>query len=499
MPLAGALARPAVQAALLVAVGAGLFVVLPGGAPLDGDPAMWAAIARTIGKTGDWLHLSLNGAPYYNKPPLFFWLTQFGMRALGSGEAPASLVSGLFGIADLLLLWLCGRRMLGSDAIGLAAALVFATTHEVVHWTRGVHLETLVVFWNLLGLLAVHASLRDRRAIAWLGVALAGGFLAKGPQGLFPAAVALVAWTLDGDLAGRLRSREARLGAAALLLLVGPWLAVQLHSRGFAATYLVDQVGGVLFGTEEKPRPPSFYALKLLRSYWPWLPFAAAGAALLARRRGDVGARIWLLDAAIVAIVITAASVRKTRYLFPLYPALSIFAGVAIDALRHRRPRLVEAFAAVVLAGAVAAAAIFALSDAGGQNRDAETLAKRADALEIARRVPADARLWLGRDIGIEQSFGIGKVIAFYAEPLACDCAAPCTPPGTGPVRVVAQVDDADEVAAELGGDVEWRGSRLALIAAPDGADVRGTTCIGVAEAAAEALRRLRAETWRRR
>lgn len=500
MSPSGWLGRPWAQAALLVAVGAGLFIVLPGGAPLDGDPAMWAAIARTIDRTGDWLHLSFNGAPYLNKPPLFFWLVAPCLRLFGVGEASASLVSGVFGILDMLLLWTCGRRMLGSEAIGLATALVFATTHEVVHWTRGVHLETLVVFWNLLGLLAVHASLRDRRAMAWLGIVLAGGFLAKGPQGLFPAAAALVAWSLDGSLGARLRSREARIGAGAFALLVVPWLAAQLlGGRGFAETYLVDQVGGVLFGTEEKPRPADFYAGKLLQTYWPWLPFAVAGAVLLGRRRRGPGALIWLAYATTVALVITAASVRKTRYLFPLYPALAMFSGVAIDALRSRLPRIVDALAAAALAGALAAAVIFGVFSAQTQERDAETLAKRADAMEIARRLPPDARLWLARGIGIEQSFGVGKVLAFYAEPLACDCAAACSPPGTGPVRVVGETGDADAIAAELGGSVDWRGSRLAIVSAPDGADVRGTTCVGVAEAAAAALREFRRRTWERR
>jgi 4-amino-4-deoxy-L-arabinose transferase-like glycosyltransferase len=40
--------------------------------PLNGDPAMYATIARTIARTGEWTHLTFNGDPYLNKPPLYF-------------------------------------------------------------------------------------------------------------------------------------------------------------------------------------------------------------------------------------------------------------------------------------------------------------------------------------------------------------------------------------------------------------------------------------------
>lgn len=476
---AEALRRPGVRLAVLLAIGTAAFVVFPWAAdPLDGDPAMWATIARTIGRSGDAWRLRFNGEPYFNKPPLFFWAALAGMRIGGENAFGASLASGVFGVVDLLLLWAVGLAMFRSSDVGFAAALVFATTAEVVHWTRGVHLESLLVAWNLAGLLAAHRSVQDPRAIVPLSIALAGGWLTKGPQGLFPGAVAAALWALDGRLRERLGSKPARVGAALFALAVVPWLIAQFLAEGsFFHEYVRGQIGAVMFGSGDKPRGLTFYPQKLLATDWPWLPFSVAGAWLLARRTRSSEARLWLLDGAIVALVMLAATVRKTRYLYPLYPALSVHAGVALVELQRRIPRLLDALAALALGVAVAVAAL-----AGrGQDRSPETFRRREDAIEIARLLPIDARVWLARDVSLEDPPGLGKVLGFHAAPLLCDCGSPCTPEGEGPVRVVALVGDADAVAAELGGSVLHRTAWLALVGAPDEADVRGTTCVGVA------------------
>jgi len=476
--VAEALRRPRTRLALLLAIGIGLFLVLPWAVdPLDGDAAMWATVARTVGHDGEWLRLRFNGEPYYNKPPLFFWLVHASMSLFGAGPFAASLPSGVFGVIDLLLLWVSGIVMFRSSDLGFAAALVFATSHEVVHWTRGVHLESLLVFWNLLGLIAAWRSVDDARAVVPLALALAGGWLTKGPQGLFPGAVAVALWALEGRFSERVRSRPAAIGALAFAAAVLPWLAAQVLSQGsFFEDYVSGQIGAVLFGSGDKPRGLDFYPTKLLESYWPWLPFAVAGGAILARRRGDRAARLWLIDFAVVAVVILAATVRKTRYLYPLYPSLSVLSAAAILELGRRLPRTLEALGAATAAAAVATL----LLGGAGQRRSDETLAKRDDAIAIARLLEADARVWLARGVSAEDSPGIGKVLGFHAAPFLCDCGAPCTPPGAGPVRVVALAADAPEIAGELGGEIVRRTRHLALVAAPDGADVRGTTCRNV-------------------
>jgi 4-amino-4-deoxy-L-arabinose transferase-like glycosyltransferase len=430
--------------------------------PLDGDPAMYATIAKTIVRTGEWTHLTFNGEPYLNKPPLHFWLNALVFHVLPPNALSASLLPGLLGVAGTLLVYALCRVIFGDRRQAFAAALVYLTTPEVVHWSRGVHLETLVTLWILVGLLAAYWSVVDPRAVVLLGVAVAGGWLAKGPQGAFPLAVALMLWWYDGVLRSRLVSAWSLLAAAIVVCAVAPWLWARLtEGSGFARAYFGGQIGATLFGDRTLDRGPLWYFDKLLRTYWPWLPVAVVGLPMLARRFTiSRGARLWLIYAAIVMIVITVAAGKKSRYLFQLYPALAAAAGVAIAAVAARRPRVLDG----LVVGAAVAAIVVAWH--GGERVSARQAAHARDALEIAARLDGahPVRLTHATQKGEPQ---IGKIVGFYAEPLLRACRGRCDGEAEPGAMIVTRADEADQVAALVGGAVVHRTGSLALVAVP--------------------------------
>jgi 4-amino-4-deoxy-L-arabinose transferase-like glycosyltransferase len=465
------------QIAGLVVLGGVLYLPWHSDRPLHGDAAMYAAIAKTVAETGETTHLTFNGRPYLNKPPLFFWLTAAAYRTFGVERATACLVSGLFGVANLLLLVLVSRRM-GFDAeTSFAAALAYATTPEVVHWTRGVHLESLLTCWLLLALLGAHVSLSHARGILLLGVAAAGGWMTKGPQVLLAVSVAPLLWLRDGVLRERLRSRWTLAAAAVLAAVVVPWTWARLaEGTGYAERYFVGQIGGVLVDWSGATRGPLWYLGKLAASYWPWLPLALVGVATLwRRRRDDAGARVWLTYGVLVLVVIAAASVRKPRYLVPLYPFLALCAGVGLAPLARARPRLLPATLGVALAVAL----VIALVDREKSTPDSDR--QRADAIEVARALPADAEVWLAGDVPQEGMPGIAKVLGFHARPQLCACGARCGPRAgeRSGLRVVTLAASAARLAAWSGGDVELSNATLAVVRpAPGSRDaLRAAVC----------------------
>ncbi|MEW6268141.1 MAG: glycosyltransferase family 39 protein [Thermodesulfobacteriota bacterium] len=435
--------------------------------PLHGDAAMYAAISKTVAQTGELTRLTFNGLPYLNKPPLFFWLTAGAFDVLGVSDFAAQLVSGLLGVVNALVLFAVCRRMGFDAASAFGASLAYVTTPEVVHWTRGVHLESLLTFWLLLGVLAAYLSLSRPRAILLLGVAAAGGWMSKGPQGLFGVAIAPLLWWRDGLLRARLRSRWLPAAALVVLAIVGPWTWARLtEGTGYAETYFRGQIGGVLVDSPDVYRRPLWYLVKLLESYWPWLPFALVGIVSLARRwREDPAARAWLVYGALVMAITTAASVRRPRYLAPLYPMLAVPAGVTLGKLARTRPRLLSQLVAV----AVAAGVVVAVFDREKSTEESNRM--RAEAVEVARALPADVEVWLASDVPQEGMPGITKVLGFYARPLLCACGARCRPRGDARqgLRVVTLAQSADALARETGASIEMRNRTLAVLRPPLG------------------------------
>ncbi|MEB3304183.1 MAG: glycosyltransferase family 39 protein, partial [Cyanobacteriota bacterium] len=103
---------------ITLALGLVLFVWQLGSTGLvDETPPLFAAAARAMAETGDWLIPRVNGLPRYDKPPLVYWLMgvlyalpgQATWNPLGSWAAslPSALgsVAVMLGLADTLLRW----------------------------------------------------------------------------------------------------------------------------------------------------------------------------------------------------------------------------------------------------------------------------------------------------------------------------------------------------------------------------------------------------------
>ncbi len=464
---AALLGRPAVHVTALALIAATLGLLGVARVPLDGDPAMYATIARTIADTGEWTHLTFNGVPYLNKPPLHFWLTALVFQVAGASTFTALLMPGLLGVVCTLLVYALGRRTLGSADAAFMAALVYVTTPEVMHWSRGVHLETLVTAWVLLGLLAAHRSVTTPSAVLWLGVAATGGFFAKGPQGLFPVLVALGLWAHAGVLRARVVSRWSGAALALAIVTIGPWLAARLgEGSGFGHAYFEGQIGQVIFEGGELKRGSFWYVGKLVRTYWPWLPVALVGIGMLARRwRTSLGARLWLVYGAVVLVVISVAVGKKSRYLFQLYPALAAASGVALAAVVRRVPTL-----PVWMLGA-AVVTTFAVV-ASGEHVSRSQRAHTAAALAVAASLPSTAPIWITHEVQYGEP-QLGKIVGFYGPSRLLTCRSDCGSEAQPGASVVARDHEADHVAAALDAEVIARHGILVVLKRPSIGDFR--------------------------
>jgi 4-amino-4-deoxy-L-arabinose transferase-like glycosyltransferase len=458
------LSRPAVHVTILAVLA---FTFCLGGLAvnktLEGDEALYALVPKTIVITGEWMHLSFNGQPYFFKPPLNFWITAALFHVLPMTASTAALGSALFGAFCALMIYLLCRAMFPGWEWAFCSTLVFLTTHEALHWTRGVHLETVQTFWTLVGLLAAYVSVKRPSAIVGMGVAAGLGWLAKGPQSLFPGAVALLLWKSEGIARRRIVSFWSIASGVALILILAPWLLSRLQEgSGFAQGYFGKELRHTLFGPTQLRNGPFFYPARLAVTYWPWLPAAVVGFFLLGRGwRRSVGAKLWILYAGVVVVLIMLTAEKRMRYLFQLYPALSVAAGAAAALAVRRYPRLLRAFIVLAMIGAVTLTIV-----ARKGNRPPPTT---RDAVEVARRLTAEDRAWLtrrsARSDGVDAS--VAKTIGFYAAPLLHACATQCDEEAVPGAVIIARADEAEETARRLKGRVDFSNPTLALVKIP--------------------------------
>ncbi|MBC7387721.1 MAG: glycosyltransferase family 39 protein [Opitutaceae bacterium] len=110
----------------IVLLGAILFVPFLGNVHLfDWDEINFAECAREMMLTGDYLRAYMDFQPFWEKPPLFFWMQIASMKIFGINEFAARFPNAICGMVTLLTVFAIGKKLFG-ERFGMLWVLAFA-------------------------------------------------------------------------------------------------------------------------------------------------------------------------------------------------------------------------------------------------------------------------------------------------------------------------------------------------------------------------------------
>jgi 4-amino-4-deoxy-L-arabinose transferase-like glycosyltransferase len=328
-----------------------LFVGL-GRTDMENDEAIYSFATDVMVASGDWLtpRSSPRGdAPFFEKPPLKFWIVAAPIRLglLPDNEFGLRFWDAVFGGVAFLYVFAIGRR-LGGPIAGIAAVLTLFVHRPLVfeHGLRSNNMEAALVLAYCGG---IYHAMRWRTsgddwrgrahvfALAWYFVL---GFMTKFVAASFLPLVIAVAMLARRDD----RNRAARwwrtwLAAAGLALaLIVPWFLYQYLRAG--APFLEDIFGAAVYTrltTHLNPahvQPWHFYFTTL----WSELlasqtaVWVAAGLVVvvwrIARTGWPDGAMVLLWFVLPVGLISLGSS-KLYHYLYPFLPPLALAAGYA--------------------------------------------------------------------------------------------------------------------------------------------------------------------------
>lgn len=289
-----------------------------------------------------WITPHLNGVPYFDKPPLLYWLMSGVFAWLGPTETAARLCSALAAVTVAALTARIGVR-LGSARVGLMAGLMVAANLEVFLFGRMVKPDLLFVacIWlALYGFMLAYLG-QGRRPLLFFYGSLGLAALAKDvPGALGPLALVATFLWLSGE--GRAWRQWVPGRAVLLLLLVAaPWyLLVEARHRGFLWYTIVDDhllniARQRVFPDDDVPLSAVEFLAVTAVGFFPWvlaLPLAVRRA--FQRPWSTPEARLWMLLAlwAVAALGVVALSPFKLpHYGLPAFPAMALLAAKVWD------------------------------------------------------------------------------------------------------------------------------------------------------------------------
>ncbi|MBJ6728009.1 glycosyltransferase family 39 protein [Geomesophilobacter sediminis] len=308
--------------------------------PLLGtDEARYLEIPREMIERGDFVTPTLNYVPYFEKPPLHYWVNVLATWIFGESAFAARFFGALWAVLGILMAYHLGRKLFGRLE-GLCAAVVLGTAIGFMVQGRTNITDTTLTFFLCAALGSILLAMQPEEKhkgfyyhLFYICAALA--VLAKGLIGIvLPTAIIVIflAVTRRWPLL-----QEMRPGSGTLLFFVvaSPWfILVSLRNPQFFQFFFIhEHFARYLTKTHHRYQPFWFYLPVLIGCLLPWTFFlpAAIKSAWREHINGKGEAKLFLLLwAGTILFFFSLSSSKLIPYILPVYPALALLVGATL-------------------------------------------------------------------------------------------------------------------------------------------------------------------------
>jgi 4-amino-4-deoxy-L-arabinose transferase-like glycosyltransferase len=349
-----------------------------GSLPLLGpDEPRYAEVAREMFARHDLVTPTLGGLPWFEKPPLLYWLMIAGYRVLGISEYAARLGPAVCGLITAAFVYWIGKSIekvcdpsgpgTGEDSeqrregLGRFSALIWLSSLGAIVFSRGASFD-IVVTMTVTGALACFfvwhvrnapgpgkdaAESQSRMPALLTGFYLFIGLslLAKGLIGIIiPFGVIAMYLLIRREWPGKSLSKSLFWGIPLVLAVAAVWFGPMLSRHGwkFIDQFIVQHhFARFVSNKYHHPAPFYFYLLVLVALSLPWS--VLLGATFLSSRRwpwrGNLPLDRFLVFAfcwiAVPVIFFSFSESKLTAYILPVLPAVALLVGERVTCFLH--------------------------------------------------------------------------------------------------------------------------------------------------------------------
>ena len=284
---------------------------------------------------------------FHDHPPVYFLVQHFFFKLFGASVVVSRLTSAFAALGSTVLIFLLGRRF-GGARFGLLAMAGLALNNYFI-WTGRIGLiESLFVFWLLLGLLYLWKALRDNpKYFLWAGFIFGLTLLTKYTLLFFaPAILGYLVWRERRVFA----MKQFWLGAAIFLLTISPLVIYNLNmhrTRGHFDVQFSD-----LFGQQHSDwtiltsriGETNYHPAETLKNFaagtnYAYLALVLTGIGIAIRMMWKENATwpLFMIAMLFVALVFFSYVGGATRWLGVLSPFAALLAAMAGQFIFQRR------------------------------------------------------------------------------------------------------------------------------------------------------------------
>ncbi|MFP4012454.1 MAG: ArnT family glycosyltransferase [Chitinispirillaceae bacterium] len=268
--------------ALLIFMGIWFFIPFLGKVHLfDWDEANFAEAAREMIETGNFMRVTINYEPFWEKPPLFFWFQSISMNMFGVNEFAARLPNAVFGILTLILVYSIGKKLYDKK-FGLLWAGAFIGSFLPHFFFKSGIIDPVFNFFIFLGYtfiaFAIHSQKSRNKLLLYTGAGVMTGLaiLTKGPVAFLLIALSVGIFWILNHKQRVISIKEIIVYGAAMCLTAGIFYGTEtlIHGTWFIEEFIRYQIRLFRTGDAGHGRPFYFHLVIILFGCFPASFFA---------------------------------------------------------------------------------------------------------------------------------------------------------------------------------------------------------------------------------
>ncbi len=349
---------------LLLFLAIGIFFCVGLGARpyLTPSEARYIELPRQMLDTHDWLTPRINSVPYFEKPPLFYWMQASVMGLFGMGEFAGRFATALCSTLVCLTTY-ATARLLFSRTSGLLASAVLATSLLGYGLSRVATLDVPVSLFITLTLSCFLAGMHtgNRKFYLLMYAASALAMMTKGLIGIVVPGMVIGIWMALTHNWRLLKNVELAKGTLIFLLIAAPWhlLMARAHPDFLNFYFIHEHFNRYMTDEHKRSAPWWFFIAVTLAGLLPWVGLLPGALRRMSRKNPtQLFLLLWI---ALPLIFFSSSHSKLVPYIFPIFPPLAMLLGDKLalfwDKTKPVKSLRVDALLSVILWSA----AIFAI------------------------------------------------------------------------------------------------------------------------------------------
>jgi 4-amino-4-deoxy-L-arabinose transferase-like glycosyltransferase len=304
----------------------------------DWDEINFAESAREMIASGNFTRVQIDYKPFWEKPPLFFWMQVLCMKAFGISDFAARLPNAIAGIITLQLLYTIGAKI-NSPAFGRLWSLCYlGSLLPHFYFTSGI-IDPVFNLFIFLSLYFFIRATEENKKTSWhplLSGLFAGlAVLTKGPVGFLILFLTVAFQFFRNPYVKNIRWFHYMAFAFVVLLVSSAWYAYEIIQNGtwFIKQFISYQIELLTQPVATHGQPFYYHFVVLFFGCFPIAQFAFPSLlrkkdnhTYLHRFEGWMQALFW-----IVLILFSLVSTKIVHYSSMCYLPLSFIAALSLD------------------------------------------------------------------------------------------------------------------------------------------------------------------------